>query len=391
MRNTPRHGLDEHPTVLAELAAGRVEYRFDRRGPVTVVVFYGGHMRAGLSLGEEVFAEAGCSVLVPSRPGYGRTPVSTGLSATGFADVTAALCGHLGITEVAAVVGVSGGGPTAVAMAARHPALVQRLLLKSAVGPPPWPGRRTRLGARIVFAPHTERVSWALVHLLMRYAPDAGLRILLRDSTLLPVRDVVAELRPEDRTRLVALFSRMRSGRGFTRGISSEVAAPRDLLRHAGRVLPARPGGRHPPGRGSALRPRPGTRRRPPALRAARKPGRQPPRLVRPGLAPDLRTDPRLSRGGFVEDLLALDDDLCPGGRRTARTHAASTPLGATPARRRPFRAVRPIGRLASDPGTGTRRPRCRCPAAGPSAVLPLSHRARQGCIRALPVPGRVH
>ncbi|XUL92087.1 alpha/beta fold hydrolase [Streptomyces galilaeus] len=235
MRNARRHGLDEHPTVLAEFAAGRVEYRFDRRGPVTVVVFYGGHMRAGLSLGEEVFAEAGCSVLVPSRPGYGRTPVSTGVSATGFADVTAALCAHLGITEVAAVVGVSGGGPTAVAMAAHHPALVQRLLLKSAVGPLPWPGRRTRLGARIVFAPHTERVSWALVHSLMRYAPDAGLRILLRDLTLLPVRDVVAELRPEDRTTLVALFSRMRSGRGFTRDLK-EVAAPGDLLRHAGRV-----------------------------------------------------------------------------------------------------------------------------------------------------------
>ena len=235
MRNTNRHRLDEHPTVLAELAAGRVEHRFDRRGPVAVVVFYGGHMRAGLSLGEEVFAEAGCSVLVPSRPGYGRTPVSTGVSAAGFTDVTAALCARLGITEVAAVVGVSGGGPTAVAMAARHPALVQRLILQSAVGPLPWPDRRTRLGARIDFAPHTERVSWALVHFLMRYAPDSGLRMLLRDLTLLPVRDVVANLRPEDRTRLLALFSRMRSGRGFTRDLK-EVATTGDLAGQARQV-----------------------------------------------------------------------------------------------------------------------------------------------------------
>ncbi|MEV5534134.1 alpha/beta fold hydrolase [Streptomyces prunicolor] len=235
MSNARRHNLDEHPTEVAELAAGRVEYRFDRRGPATVMVLYGGHLRAGLSLGEEVFTEAGCSVLVPSRPGYGRTPVSTGESAAGFADVTAALCAHLGITEVAAVVGVSGGGPTAVAVAAHHPALVQRLILQSAVGPLPWPDRRTRLGARIVFAPHTERVSWTLVHSLVRYAPDVGLRMLLRDLTLLPVRDVVAGLRPEDRERLLALFSRMRSGRGFTRDLK-ELATTGDLLGDAGRV-----------------------------------------------------------------------------------------------------------------------------------------------------------
>jgi pimeloyl-ACP methyl ester carboxylesterase len=145
------------------------------------------------------------------------------------------LCARLGITEVAAVVGVSGGGPTAVAMAARHPALVRRLILQSAVGPLPWPDRRTRLGARIVFAPRTERVSWAFVHSLVRYAPDAGLRMLLRDLTLLPVRDVVAGLRPEDRTRLVALFSRMRSGRGFTRDLK-ELATTGDLASHAGQV-----------------------------------------------------------------------------------------------------------------------------------------------------------
>ncbi|MFI6620623.1 alpha/beta fold hydrolase [Streptomyces sp. NPDC050528] len=235
MSNARRHGLDEHPTEVAELAAGRVEYRLDRRGPATVVVFYGGHLRAGLSLGEEVFAEAGCSVLVPSRPGYGRTPVSTGASAGGFADAAAALGAHLGITEVAAVVGVSGGGPTAVAMAARHSELVQRLILQSAVGPLPWPDRRTRLGARIVFAPHTEHVSWALVHSLVRYAPDVGLRMLLRDLTLLPVRDVVACLRQEDRERLLALFSRMRSGRGFTRDLK-ELATAGDSVGHAVRV-----------------------------------------------------------------------------------------------------------------------------------------------------------
>src|SRR5258705_13177711 len=100
-------------TAVACVAAGQVEYLLDRCGEAVVVIFHGGHVRAGLALGEEVFAAAGCTLLAPSRPGYGRTPLSTGSSVEGYTDVVRALCADLGITRVTAVVGVSGGGPTA--------------------------------------------------------------------------------------------------------------------------------------------------------------------------------------------------------------------------------------------------------------------------------------
>jgi len=210
----------ERSTTLVELDAGLVEYRLEQRSDAAVVVFHGGHMRAGLALGEDVFADAGYTVLAPSRPGYGRTPLSTGRSVAGFADVTRALCGHLGITEVTAVVGISAGGPTAVTMAARHPDLVDRLILQSAVGWLPWPDRRTRLAARAVFAGRIEPVTWGAVHALMRLAPDAGLRLLLRDLSTRPVPEVVAALSAEDRAMLLALFSRMRSGEGFVNDLT---------------------------------------------------------------------------------------------------------------------------------------------------------------------------
>ncbi len=209
------------PTTTVELDNGVVEYRHDQRGDDTVVVFYGGHMNAGLALGEDVFIDAGYSVLVPSRPGYGRTPLSTGTTITGFADVVRTLCERLGITRVAAVVGVSAGGPTATATAARHPDLVERVILQSALGPLPWPDRRTRLGAQLAFAAATEGITWSVVHAIMRTAPDLGLRMLLGALSVLPVRQVVTALSAEDRTTLIDLFSRMRSGRGFRNDLAA--------------------------------------------------------------------------------------------------------------------------------------------------------------------------
>ena len=203
------------PTAVTRLPDGPVEYRLDRRGEAVVLVFHGGHVRAGLALGEEAFAAAGCTVLAPSRPGYGRTPLSTGRTVEGFTDVVRTLCEHLGVGRLTAVVGVSGGGPTAATMAARHAELVERLILVSAVGWLPYPDRWTRLGAHGGFAAGIEAVTWAGIHALARMAPDACLRLMVRSLSTRPVGEVMSGLRAEDRDLMLALFSQMRSGRGF--------------------------------------------------------------------------------------------------------------------------------------------------------------------------------
>jgi pimeloyl-ACP methyl ester carboxylesterase len=214
------------PTQTIDLSAGPVEYRLERRGPDVVLMVHGGHMRAALALGEDVFAEAGCTILAPSRPGYGRTPLATGATPTAFADVIAELCGTLGIERLAAVVGQSGGGPTAVMLAARHPELVQRLVLQSAVGFLPWPDRRTRLGAAVVFRAGVERWAWAAIRSFLRAAPDAGLRLLLHDLTTGSSAALLADLPDEHRGLLLGLFSRMRSGSGFTADLRAMAEPP---------------------------------------------------------------------------------------------------------------------------------------------------------------------
>ncbi|WP_433604869.1 alpha/beta fold hydrolase [Dactylosporangium sp. CA-139114] len=212
-------GTVRRPTEVGSTAHGPVEYRLERRGDDVLLVLHGGHMRAGLALGEDAFAAAGLSILAPSRPGYGRTPVQTGPTTEAYADAVAELCDGLGVARVAAVVGISGGGPTAVVMAARHPQLVRRLVLISAVGPLPWPGARTRAGGRVVFAPGAEAVTWAGVRLMLRAGGRPVLRRLVAGVSSAPGAAAWAGMSSADEVMLLELFGAMRSGRGFVRDL----------------------------------------------------------------------------------------------------------------------------------------------------------------------------
>ena len=240
------------PTEVARLGAGPVEYRLERRGPAAVVICHGGHMRAGLALGEEVFAELGCTVLVPSRPGYGRTPVGVGPGPVRFAEVIAELCARLGITE-ATVVGISGGGPTALALAADHPHLVRRLIMESAVGGRPWPGLGIRVGARVVFAAPVESLTWSAVRLLLRRAPATGLRLMLSSLTTAPVTEVLNALDDDRRSGLVTLFGHMRSGHGFVNDLRYVTPPDATRVRQPALVIAGRTDGQVPYAHAEAL------------------------------------------------------------------------------------------------------------------------------------------
>lgn len=216
--------MPDAPTQVADLPSGRIEYRLVRGGPDVAVVFHGGHLRAGLPLGEDALVAAGWTVLVPSRPGYGRTPLwPQGSDPTDCAARTAKLCRHLGLGPVRAVVGMSAGAPTAVAMAAREGPRVGSLVLLSARSSLPWPARTTRLVARVAFRGRIERLPWGLTHTLVRRSPELGLRLMMGSLSTLPAARVMADLSPDERSRLCALFAGMRSGRGFLNDLRQAV------------------------------------------------------------------------------------------------------------------------------------------------------------------------
>jgi len=99
---------------------GPVEYTVAGSGK-PVLAFHGGGGGYDMSvLIYGMFKDAGFSLICPSRPGYLRTPISSGRNYAEQADLAAALLDKLGIEEVG-VVGASAGGPPAYEFAIRHP------------------------------------------------------------------------------------------------------------------------------------------------------------------------------------------------------------------------------------------------------------------------------
>jgi pimeloyl-ACP methyl ester carboxylesterase len=103
------------------------------RGPVLLALHgaMGGYDQ-GLILGRAL-DPPGYRIVAPSRPGYLGTPLSTGRTPAEQADAHAALLDALSIDR-ADVAAVSGGGPSAIEFAVRHPDRCRSLVLISACG-----------------------------------------------------------------------------------------------------------------------------------------------------------------------------------------------------------------------------------------------------------------
>jgi pimeloyl-ACP methyl ester carboxylesterase len=123
--------LDAGSKVI-ETTAGPVEYTERGSGPAVLICHGapGGYDQAML-LGEPL-AKAGFRVIAPSRPGFLRTPLTTGLLFEDQADALAALLDKLGIKHVA-VLGFSTGAQVAARFALRHPDRTDALVLISPV------------------------------------------------------------------------------------------------------------------------------------------------------------------------------------------------------------------------------------------------------------------
>ncbi|GCE21703.1 alpha/beta hydrolase [Dictyobacter kobayashii] len=118
--------------LVAMTSAGPVEYQISGRGPA-VIYAHGtpGGYDQGLAFAQ-FFDPEKCTMISPSRPGYLGTPQDSGASPEQQADMYAALLDELHI-ERASVIGFSGGGPSAIQFALRHPERCRNLIMIGAI------------------------------------------------------------------------------------------------------------------------------------------------------------------------------------------------------------------------------------------------------------------
>ncbi|MBI2847033.1 MAG: alpha/beta hydrolase [Chloroflexi bacterium] len=207
----------------------QIEYREAGSGLNTILLFHGGHMRAASDSGESVFVENDYRVLIPSRPGYGKTPLSAGKKAADFADTMAEFLLDLNVKSVT-IVGISGGGPTALQFAQRHPKLVNALILQSAVGHDGWPDTNTHRLAHIGFNSVTEKITWAIIHTSFTLFPQATLKFMLRSLSTKSPNDALQTIRGQQRTSLINILKQLRSGHGFINDIHYTVGELKGII-----------------------------------------------------------------------------------------------------------------------------------------------------------------
>ncbi|MFC8501330.1 alpha/beta fold hydrolase [Pedococcus sp. NPDC057267] len=81
-----------------------------------------------------LWRERGVRMVMADRPGYGRSTRHPGHGLASVADDLAQLLDHLGLEQVP-VIGISGGGPYALALAERHPERVRRVAVVVGAAP----------------------------------------------------------------------------------------------------------------------------------------------------------------------------------------------------------------------------------------------------------------
>ena len=115
-----------------ETPHGPIEYQMQGEGPVVMIIHGSpGGYDQGIALANLIGLD-GYTTLAVSRPGYRRTPLSSGETPEAQADLFADCLSLLNVPQ-AIVIALSGGGPSALQFALRHPEHCQALIMLSAL------------------------------------------------------------------------------------------------------------------------------------------------------------------------------------------------------------------------------------------------------------------
>jgi pimeloyl-ACP methyl ester carboxylesterase len=195
---------------IGNTQAGKIEYSLRGEGPVILVCH--GTSRDCRSEGvDQRVLDAGFSALVPSRPGYGRTPLTAGRTVEQAAAALVALLDDLAVQQCR-VLAISGGGPTGAALAAIYPDRVKELALAAAITRTYDRTSELAYASQKGFYGPMHNLNWAMLGLMSRLNPRQMARTTLSIFSTHDPDDALRQLSAED-IRVISHFYRGRSSR----------------------------------------------------------------------------------------------------------------------------------------------------------------------------------
>lgn len=210
---------------LVRTSRGLFEYTLLGSGPV-VLICHGTSENCYSTHAFDPLLAAGFSLLTPSRPGYGRTPLDVGRSSAQAADALMVLLDNLEI-QVCSVIAVSGGGPTGIALAANYPQRVNCLVLMAAVSRPEDRPNEAAYARQMAFYGPLHGVWWRLLGLVSNLSPHSMARQTLAIFSTHDSDDALSKLSPEG----------VEAIRHFYKGRSSRQGALNDATHTVGKEL----------------------------------------------------------------------------------------------------------------------------------------------------------
>ena len=210
---------------IAQTPKGPIEYTLLGSGPV-ILVCHGTSEDCYSYHSLEPLLESGFSLLTPSRPGYGRTPLNVGRSSEQAAEALVALLESLDI-QTCSVVAISGGGPTGIALAAKYPQRIHKLVLMAAISRPEDRLNEAAYQSQMAFYGPLHGLGWRMLGLVSNLSPRRMARQTMAIFSMHDPDDALDRLSPEG----------IEAIRQFYQGHSSRQGALNDATHTVGKEL----------------------------------------------------------------------------------------------------------------------------------------------------------
>ena len=197
---------------------GEVEYSISGKG-TPVLILHGGHSNCREVLSHKGLDLQKAQIIIPSRPGYGKTPLNDHKTPRQAADLFVELLNSLSVEKVI-VYGISAGGLTAIELASNYPNRVSKLILASAISKK-WFDKKDSIykTAQRMFNPSMEGFIWGMVRLFSSFLPQMIAKSFFPQFSTQPSH----KLKREDVEELAGTFKYYSSGEGFLNDIDQNI------------------------------------------------------------------------------------------------------------------------------------------------------------------------